>query len=831
MRRVNYIESLLQDVRYGLRQLRRNPGFTAVAVLTLAVGIGSTTAIFNIVNAALLRPLPFKGASRLMMLGEGIPQMGFPKMGFSAPDLRVLERTQRSFERIGAFENEEMNISGHGEPERVAVTRVSASIFPMLGATPILGRTFAPDEDAPGQNVALLSYGLWQRRYGADRAVIGSTLQFNRQPYTVVGVMPKDFEFPPRGAQANHAAEVWVPTAFTVAELQGWGTNYSVTVLGRLRPLVTLEQARAEAKSLSHAIRADYPPQLLKAFHGAQLEVHVDPFHEELVGSVRTPLLVLMAAVGMVLLIGCANVATLLLSRATTRRREVAIRTALGATRFRLLGQMLVESLLLALAGGVMGLLLAGWSTSLMLSLVPEDVALPNHISTGGWVMAFVVLISSLAAVLFGLAPAFQVSRVSPERSLQEGGRSGTPGRAQHQIQGFFVTAEFALGLLLLVGAGLLIRSFSNLVRTNPGFRPDHVLTLNLPLPSRAYPKGADVQQFYEQLLERVRSLPGVGVAALSSDLPLRSIGAVAITIEGQKNAERETPQAVCQTWVLGNYFQTMGITLLEGRPFGPEDRMDSQPVAVISQSMARQVWPGQDAIGKRIRWGVYGPWQTIVGIVGDVNDAPLGQPVRAHVYSPYVQIPESFFGNNSLVDVRALYLALRTQRDPASLTSEIVGQIHSLDPDLPATDIRTMTQAFSSSAAGARFNTFLLSIFAAVALFLAAIGIYGVLAYAVTQQIHEVGIRLALGAVTRDVLRLFLGRGMRLAGLGSAIGLVAAVALTRLMASMLYGVGATDPVTIATAVIVLLAVALFACYVPARRAAKVDPMVALRYE
>ncbi len=825
------MQTLLQDLRYGLRILRKNPGFTVVAVLTLALGIGGTAAIFNIVNAVLIRPLPFRSPSRLMLLGEGIPKMGFPKMGFSAPDLRVLERTQRSFEGIGAFENEEMDISARGEPERVTVTRVTPSLFPMLGVSPILGRAFAPDEDAPGQNVALLSYGLWQRRYGADHAVIGRTLQLNRQLYEVVGVMPQDFEFPPRGAQANHAGEVWVPMAFTPAELQGWGMDYDLAVLGRLRPHITLGQARAEADSLSHVIRENYPSELLKAFGGAQLEVHVYPFHEELVGSVRTPLLVLLAAVAMVLLIACANLATLLLSRAATRQMEVAIRTALGASRVRLVGQMLIESLLLALAGGALGLLVAVWGANLLLSLAPGDVRLPHHISSGGRLTVFVLMISCLAAILFGLAPAFQVSRASPQGSLREGGRSGTPGRGQHRLQGFFVTAEFALGLLLLVGAGLLIRSFGKLVESNPGFRPDHVLTLNLPLPSQAYPKGAQVRQFFEQLLMRVGNLPGVKAAALSSDLPLSGRGTVAITIEGETNAERETPKAVCQTWVVGRYFQTMGIPLLKGRPFGPEDRRDSQPVAIVSQTTARQFWPGQDPIGKRIRWGLYSPWQTIVGIVGDVNDAPLGQPVQAHLYRPYWQLPDSFFENGSLGDVRALYLALRTQLDPASLTSVVVGQIHSLDSDLAATDIRTMNQVISSSVAGPKFNAFLLSVFAGVALFLAAIGIYGVLAYVVAQQTHEIGIRLALGAKPGDVLGSVLWRGMRLAGPGCVIGLLTALALTRLMASLLYGVSATDPITFATVVVVLLAVALLASYIPARRATKVDPMTALRCE
>ena len=825
------IENLVADVRYGLRILRKNPGFTAVAVLTLALGIGANTAIFGVVNAVLLRPLPFKQPSRLMMLFEGIPKLGFPKMGFSGPDFAVFVRAQKSFESVGVYQNKYFNISGDREPERLMAARISSSVFPMLGAEPMLGRTFTIGEDAPGQNVVILSYGLWQRRFGADPGIIGRNLELNRQPYTIIGVMAKAFNFPLRGPQGSEPAELWVPMAFTATELEGWGTNYMNGVLARLRPGLAFEQASAEAESLSRSIGSNYPPELTKAFQGAELKVSMNSYHEEVVKSVRTLLLILMAAVVLVLLIACANVATLLVSRAASRQKEVALRTTLGATRLRLLRQMLTESLLLALIGGSLGLAFAFWVKTLLLSLVPESVPLPRDIPIGGSVIVFVLAASFLTTVLFGLVPAFQVSAMALHGPLQEGGRSGTPGRLRHRLQGVFVTVEFALALVLLIGSGLLIRSFAKLLETDPGFRPDHVLTLKIPIPSERYTHAPKVRQFYKQLLDRAGNIPGVRAVGLTSDLPLNGCGTIAIQIEGRRNAGGETPQAICQTWQVGNYFQTLGIPLLKGRAFTPEDRIDAQPVAIVSETAGRQFWPGQDPIGKRIRWGVYTPWQTIVGIVGDVNDEPLGQPVQLHVYRPYLQMADLFFEDSRFGEVRSMNLAVRSQTDPASLTSAVIGQIHSLDPDLAVEHVRTMAQVISSSVAGPRFNTLLLGVFAGVALFLAAIGIYGVMAYAITQQTHEIGIRLALGAQPRNVLQLVLRRGVRLAGVGAAFGVAAALALTRLMAGLLYDVSATDPVTFSCVVILLLAIALLACYVPARRAMRVDPMVALRYE
>jgi putative ABC transport system permease protein len=828
-----FLASLWQDLRYGLRQLRRNPGFTAVAVLTLALGIGATTAIFSVVNAVLLRSLPFRNPSRLIALHEGIPKIGFPRMGFSPPDLIVFERSQKSFSAVGAFRNERVDISSQSEPERVMAARVSASLFPMLGVQPLLGRVFTAQEDRPGSDVAILSYGLWQHRYRGAPSALGQTIQLNRQPYTIVGVMPRNFEFPLRGPlllDNGSPAVLWVPMAFTPAELQDWGGVYLYSVVGRLRPGVTLAQARSEAESLSKVLVASYPAAIAVWARRGQLSIAALPFHEDVVGSVRALLLVLMAAVAFLLLIACANIATLLVSRATARQKEIAVRSALGATKLRLLRQMLTESLVLAFAGGGAGLVLALYVRNLILAFVPASVRLPRHVPLNGTALAFALATSCFAALLFGLAPAFLVSSGKVQASLQEGGRSGTAD-GSHRVQGFLVAVEFALALILLVGAGLLIRSFGKLLETQPGFRPGHVLTLNVPLPREMYPHAAQITGFYKQLLRRVSNLPGVESAGLSSDLPLHASEGVSIVIEGRSAVEGQTRRAIVQSWVQGNYFQTMGIPLMEGRWFTPADRLNSPPVAVVSLSMARQFWPGQNAMGKRIRFGVYAPWETIVGIVGNVSQGPLSQPLEPHVYRPYRQLSGPFLEADPFGDWHAMNVAVRTHADPASLTSAVLAQVHSLDPGLAVANIRTMTQVIRSSLAGPRFNAILLGIFASLALFLAAIGVYGVLAYAVARRTHEIGIRMALGARKGDVLKLVLGDGLRLAIIGVAIGLAGALGLTRFLSSLLYGVKPTDPLTLAALSLLLIAVALLASYIPARRAAKVDPMVALRCE
>ena len=821
------MNTLLQDLRYAVRVLIKSPGFATIAILTLALGIGANAAIFSIVDAVLLRPLPFKNASRLVMFWEGIPELGFPKVTASAPDIMLYAREQKSFESVGAFQNEELAISGGtGEPERITAARVSASIFPMLGVSPFIGRAYTDAEDKSRANVAVLSYGLWQRRYAADRSIVGRTIDLDRVPYTVLGVMPKKFVFPLAGPEDNNSpADVWVPMAFTNEELTHWGDMFNNSVLARLKPGVTLAKAQAEANLIAQDLMRAYPAALLKAFPDAHVHLILSSFHEEVVGSVQTLLFVLMAAVGFVLLIACANVATLLLSRAASRSREVAIRVALGASRTRLVRQMLTESLVLALAGGLLGMLIAFWGTNGLLSLIPSSIPLPQGVSLGGAVLAFVAAVCLITALVFGVAPAFQASAVSLQGSLQEGGRSGTAGHARRRLQGIFVTAEFALALVLLIGAGLLVRSFAKLLRTNPGFRPDHVLTMQVPLPPHAYSKPAQVREFYRQALERIAALPGVKSDGISNDLPLNARETDAVQVEGK----RGTTPAVRVSWILGDYLRTMGISLLRGRSFTPEDRAGTQVVALVSEGAAKAMWPGEDPLGKRFAQGTR--LFTVVGIVADVTDSTLDAKPLPHAYIPYLQLPDGFLQGDAYDEARAMNIAVRTSGNPAALTSAVTGQIHSLDPDLALAKISTMDREMDASVAGPRFNASLFGIFSVAALFLAAIGIYGVLSYTVAQQTHEIGIRMALGAQRRDVMRLILSQGARVALVGIAIGLLAALALTRLMASLLYGVSATDPLTFAGVAIVLTLVALAACYIPARRAMRVDPMVALRYE
>jgi predicted permease len=827
-----WLETLLQDLRYALRMLRKSPGFTAVAVLTLALGIGANTAIFSIVDAVLLRPLPFKDPSRLVVLHEGIPKMGYPKMDFAVPDLEVFLRAQNSFSAVGVYEGEHLDVTGRGEPERISAARVSASLFLVLGVEPVLGRNFSAAEDAPGHPVAILSYSSWQRHFGGVSNIIGQSITLDRHPYEIVGVMPRDFTFPLPSAEFNSTpADVWVPMAYTPDELQDWGGAYIFGTIGRLKPGVTLEQARAEAVSVSNRIIDSYPAAIAGFARNGGLNVMIVPLQQDVVGSVRPLLLVLMAAVSFVLLIACANIATLLLSRAASRNEEIAVRTALGATRLRLLRQFFTESLVLSLLGGALGLFLASWARDVILTLVPSSILLPHEVPLSKPVLAFAFGVSILCAFLFGLAPAFQVSSFSLQHSLREGGGAAKTSRRRFRLQGLFVTAEFALALVLLIASGLLIRSFAKLLETNPGFRPEHVLTMSIPLPRTIYTQPANVQNFYLQLLDKVSNLPGIQDASISNVLPLHGCEMVSFTPEGQVTDQALKPQAICQTWVMGNYLETMGIPLLKGRWFTPEDRAGAQQVALVSESTAKKFWPGQEPLGKRLRWGLKGPWQVVVGIVGNVKEQGLNIPFAPQVYRPYLQMNAGFLEQDPFGDGHARYLDVRTAADPAALTSTVIAQIHSLDSQLAVANINTMTQVFASSVAAPKFNTLLLGTFAGLALFLAAIGVYGVLAYSVAQQTHDIGIRIALGAQPRDVLRMILEQGARVTIAGVIIGLLASFALTRLLSAFLYGVTATDPLTFAGVTILLLAVALAACYIPARRAMKVDPMVALRYE
>lgn len=819
------MNSFLQDVRYGFRILRRQRTFTAVAVLTLALGIGVNAAMFSVVNAVLLRPLPFQQPEQLVLVHEGVPTLGFSKISFSVPDFMLYEQAQKSFQGMAPYQNQEFELSGIGEPSRITAARVSANLFPLLGIQPVLGRDFHADEDRPGMKLAILSYGLWQSKYAGARDVIGKTIRLDRMPYTVIGVMPADFQFPLAGTSSNNQpAQVWVPMGFTPEELQGWA-RFNYDVVARLKPGVTLAQADAEAGALAQRIVQSYPSDLLKTFNNAKLVASIDPLRAEVSGPVKPLLLLLQGAVGLVLLIACTNVALLLLSRASGRSREIAVRTALGAGRSRLLVQLLTESVLLSALGGALGLGLAVWFKNFLLRQVPATIALPRHVDMDAGVLIFTAGITLLAAVLFGLAPALHATREGMRDGMQEGGRSGTASRTRHRVQGAFVVAEFGLALLLLVGAGLLLRSFGKLLETNPGFQPDKVLALTVPLPQQAYPHADDVRNYYERALLEISQIPGVVSVAASNDVPLNGNELDALQVEGRNDS---TMPAVRQTWVLGDYLRTMGIPLIRGRLLTPEDRKGTQPVTLISENLAKRLWPKEDPIGKRIlRGGAGGEWLSVVGVVGDVPDAALSSAPRPHCYSPYLQERDAGIEDS----LRSLQIAVRSRGNPDTVAAGVVDRLRRLDPALAISNVRTMQTEVSQSIAPQRFNAILVGCYAGLALILALIGIYGVLAYRVMQQTREMGIRMALGAQRRDILTLVVRQGMRLVVAGAAIGVVGAWAVTRLMQSLLYGVAPGDPLTFLMVTALLSVTALLACYVPAIRAARINPMSALHYE
>jgi putative ABC transport system permease protein len=826
-RGTRWIENIFQDLRFAVRTLLKKPGFTAVAVITLALGIGANTAIFSVVNAVLLQPLRFRDPASLVLVNEGIPKIGFPSVGFSPPDLISYQRLQKSFEGVAGFEHQHYSLSGHGEPKRIEGSRVSANLFSVLGSEPAIGRAFRPEEDAPGQHVVMLSYGLWQRQYGGSQTILGQTIDLDRVPYTVVGVMPRGFAFPVPGTpDESEPAELWVPLAFTPGEQTAYGNFFNTAVVARLKPGVSIEEAKAEGVVLSSRLLQDYPQAVLKLFPNLSLVFPMAPLGRVVVGEVRPMLLVLQVAVGLVLLIACANVALLLLARASGRSREIAIRTALGATRGRLVLQLLTESFVLAISGAVVGLWLASWLKAAFLAFIPASVPLPKTVPMDSGVMLFTLAVATLASLVFGVVPALSATRTDLRGSLQEGGRGATVGRAKNRLQNVFVVAEFALALVLLAGAGLLLRSFQKLLRTDPGFRPANLLAMQVPLPGPSYPTADDVRVFYQRAFNQIAQVPGVISAGFSNDLPLNGNELDAIAIEGRETASMPS---VRQSWIVGDYLQTLGVPLIRGREFNTDDRPNTMPVVLISEGMARTLWPGENPIGKRIQFN--GVWKTIVGIVGDVHDEELSRTPTPHTYTPFLQESDKITGDTVNGSLRSLRLVVRTQGDPSAMTPAIVGALHNLDASLAIAGIRTLDADISTSTAPQRFNAALIGIYAVAALLLALVGIYGVLAYTVTQRMHEFGIRLALGAQRGNILALVLRRGVKLVVLGAAIGLACALALTQFMASMLYGIAPRDPVTFASVTLLLAGAAVLACYIPARRATRVDPIIALRYE
>ena len=803
--------TLLQDLRYGSRMLARNPGFMAVAVLTLALGIGANTAIFSVVNAVLLKPLPFRDSNRLMVLSEANPRQ--PHVSVAYPNYFDWRQQNHVFEEVASFQPMDFNLAGVNQPENIGGSAISSNFFRTLAVSPILGRDFRPDEEKKGAAPAvILSYGLWQRRFGGEASAVGKSLTLDGKVYTIVGVLPANFTM-------YESAQVYTPLGVWADErMIERGDHADTSVVARLKPGVALQQARAEMDTIARQLERQYPVT------DTGYRVAITPIRDQFVGDSGPPILVLFAAVGLVLLIACVNVANLLLARGRARGREIAIRSALGASRFRVVRQLLTECVVLATLSGVLGMLLGASGLTGLLALIPENVSQGAPVAIDQWVLAFTVLLSLATVAIFGVAPAFQASRPDLNETLKESGRTASGSVRRLQLRNLLAVSEIGLALVLLISAGLMIKSFSRLLAVNPGFNPEKVLTMAITLRGPKYEKPEPVTAFGRNALERIRSLPGVTFAALGTDLPLTfSHSRGDITIEGQPLPEiGQFPHPDFHV-VSHDYTKAIGLPLLRGRDFTEADNKQAGGAVLISESLARRFWPNGDAVGKRILLShpaPNNPWQTIVGVVGDTKQYGLAAETKWEVYLSYLQQPVPNFR-----------VVVRSASKPEDLTAGIKSELHGLDRDVPVSEVVTMQQVVSDSIGTQRITMLLLGLFAALAMVLAAVGIYGVISYSVGQRTHEIGIRMALGAERRDVLRMVVGKGFGLTLIGVGAGLIGALALTRFLSSLLFGVRPTDPVIFGGVSLLLAGVALVASYIPARRATKVDPMEALRYE
>jgi putative ABC transport system permease protein len=817
MRRVNYIENFLQDIRYGLRMLAKNPGFTAVAVVTLALGIGANTAIFSIVDAVLLRSFPYHDPNQLVLMFDAPLDRPDALSAISYRDFTECRDQNRVFSEMAGNTFHDLTLTGAGEPSIVNTADVTPEIFPLLNTKPLAGRTLLPEDGKPGAAaVAVLSENLWRSRFGSNPGLIGQSITLDMRSFAVVGILPASFRYP---EFAPHQ-DVWIPVMQD--PLFGPLTSQPgvplLGVIGRLKPGVSLAKAQAEMNTLSARLAKEFSAE------DSGLAIRIKPYREVVVGNVKSALLILLGAVGLVLLMACANVANLLLSLATSRRSEIAVRIALGASRARIVRQLLTESALLGLLGGLAGVLLAGCVVWSLQPFLPPEVVQISSIHVGGPVLAFALLLSLAAALAFGLAPAFLATPSNLQANIKEGGER-TGQRGGQYLRSFLAIAEISLAMVLLAAGGLLIRSFALVTSVTPGFDPKNVIEAEVSLPQFQYSTPQQWTAFSNELLLRLHAQPGLQDSALAAPLPMDRQGQAtfAFSIVGDSPLPPGKSITADYATVSPDYFRVMRIPLLRGRVFSEQDSPSSPNVAIISETLARRYFPNQDPIGRQMRFG-FPPngnvSRQIVGIVGDVRDVTLSQKPGPMMYVPFAQAP--LWGGE---------VVARSSLSTSSVAAAIRQAVHSIDKDLPVTDVESFPDALGQSISRERFRTLLLGSFSAMALVLAAVGIFGVVSHSASQRTHEIGIRMALGAQRRDVLRLVLGQGAKLALLGLGIGIVLAFLLTRLIASLLYSVSATDPLTFGAVAIVLFGVAVTACYIPARRATKVDPMVALRHE
>ncbi len=810
------MNTFIQDLRYGVRQLMKNPSFTFITILTLALGIGANTAIFSVVNAVMLKPLPFRNTEELVVLWEKMKQTD--TLDLAPNDFVEYRDRAQSFEQFAAASRQGFTLTGNEEPLRVDGAQVSANMFQMLGVAPYLGRDFDGREDKPGNDgVAILSYGLWQRRFGGEPTILGQTLILDGEPRTVIGIMPADFQFPPslsRGNTPEAKSELWVPL---VLENITARNSHFLLAIGRLKKGTTIEQAKAETN-----IIAEQRDEIARASH-ASIGANLLLLHEQVVKKIRPALMMLLGAVGFVLLIACANVASLLLIRATARQKELAIRAALGAGRARIIRQLLIESVLLALPGGLLGLLFADWSNSLLIKLGANNIPRADEIGIDIRVLLFTFGVSLLTGVLFGLIPAIKASSLNLVETLKESGRNATSGT--NRLRSALMVAEVALALVLLIGAGLLIKSFWQLQHVDPGFNAKNLLVMETTLPATKYPTEGQQSAFYQKTLEKISSLPGVESVAIVNNPPLSGRRGVDVfAIEGRADSPNvsDTPLADYRA-ISPDYFQVMGIGVLEGRAFTAGDSATAPPVVIVNQATVRRYFQGENPIGKQLRLGgkdPRNPLAQVVGVVGDVRQSGVDEQASTHLYYPYAQAPQSRMG-----------WVIRTTTKPMNVLASVRNQIYEVDPDQPVAKVQTMEKILADAISQRRLNMLLLGVFSTTAFLLSLVGIYGLIAHSVSQRLREIGIRLALGAQKSDVLGLMIKQGMRLTVMGIAIGLGAAFVLTRFLSTLLHEVNEKDPVIFAAVAILVSVVAWLACYIPARRATKVDPLVALKYE